>query len=198
MAINDMDALDRSDMERLMAGHDAALNDLMERHAPAVFNFLCRMLGNEAEAQDLAQDTFVRIYQARQRYQPERKFSTWLFTIAANLARDQFRARTRHPQTSLDEKPAGDGQTLGETLPADHASPAQELLAAERAEAVRAAVNGLPDDLREALILCEWEEFSMAEAANVLETTVKAIESRLYRSRQQLRERLARWGPNDQ
>lgn len=193
MAISETEASDRADMERLMAGHDAALNDLMERHAPVLFNFLCRMLGNEAEAEDLAQETFVRVFQARQSYQPERKFTTWLFTIAANLARSQLRSRARRPTTSLDEKPSGDGASLGETLPADQASPAQALLAEERAIAVRTAVNQLPEDLREAIVLCEWQEFSMAEAATVLSTTVKGVESRLYRARQQLRERLGKW-----
>jgi RNA polymerase sigma-70 factor (ECF subfamily) len=193
MAINETEASDRADMERLMAGHDAALNDLMERHAPVLFNFLCRMLGNEAEAEDLAQETFVRVFQARQSYQPERKFTTWLFTIAANLARSQLRSRARRPTTSLDEKPIGDGASLGELLPADQASPAQTLLAEERVMAVRTAVNQLPEDLREAIVLCEWQEFSMAEAAAVLSTTVKGVESRLYRARQQLRERLGKW-----
>ena len=62
------EALDRADMARLVGGHDAALNDLMDRHAPAVYRFLCRMLGNEDDANDLAQDTFVRVYRARESY----------------------------------------------------------------------------------------------------------------------------------
>jgi RNA polymerase sigma-70 factor (ECF subfamily) len=67
---------DRADMERLAAGHDAALNDLMERHATPVFHFLCRMVGNEDDANDLAQETFVRVFRARASFRPGKMFST--------------------------------------------------------------------------------------------------------------------------
>lgn len=89
MDTTETDALDRADMVRLSAGHDAALNDLMERHATPVFHFLCRMLGNEDDANDLAQETFARVFRARDTFRTDARFSTWLFTIAANLARNQ-------------------------------------------------------------------------------------------------------------
>jgi len=187
------DARDRADMERLAAGHDAALNDLMERHATPVFHFLCRMVGNEDDANDLAQETFVRVFRARMSFRIDEKFSTWLFTIAANLARNHFRWRARHPNVSLDTETGEKEQTLGSTLPANEQAPNEQALTAERARAVRAAVGKLPEDLREAIVLCEWEEYSVAEAAAILETTPKAVESRLYRARQILRERLKSW-----
>ncbi len=187
------DALDRTDMEKLQAGHDAALNDLMERHATPVFHFLCRMVGNEDDANDLAQETFVRVFKSCKSFRAEQKFSTWLFTIAANLARNHFRWRSRHPNLSLDAENAETEQSLGSTLPANSPAPNDEALAAERATAVRGAVKNLPEDLREAVVLCEWEEHSTAEAAAILETTPKAVESRLYRARQLLRERLKSW-----
>jgi len=193
MDTKDADAHDRADMERLIAGHDASLNDLMERHATPVFQFLCRMLGNEDDANDAAQETFVRVYRARASFHLDQKFSTWCYTIAANLARNQFRWRARHPIVSLDAESDGTGQSIGSVLPAKERPPSEQALAAERAAAVRAAVNRLPEDLREALVLCEWEELSMAEAAAILEATPKAIESRLYRARQILRERLKQW-----
>ena len=189
----DPSARDRADMERLIAGHDAALNDLMERHAKPVFHFLCRMLGNEDDANDLAQETFVRVFKSRGSFRAEQKFSTWLFTIAANLARNHFRWRTRHPNISLDAQNPETEQSLGSTLPANNPAPNEQALAAERAKAVRVAVGKLPEDLREAMVLCEWEERSVAEAAAILETTLKAVESRLYRARQILRERLKSW-----
>ena len=184
------DARDRADMERLAAGHDAALNDLMERHATPVFHFLCRMVGNEDDASDLAQETFVRVFRARASFRTNEKFSTWLFTIAANLARNHFRWRSRHPDVSLEIETGEAEQTLGSTLPANDPAPNEQALTTERAEVVRAAVGKLPEDLREAIVLCEWEELSVAEAAEILETTPKAVESRLYRARQILRERL--------
>ena len=193
MDSTETDAWDRADMARLAAGHDAALNDLMERHATPVFHFLCRMLGNEDDANDLAQETFARVFRARESFRPDARFSTWLFTIAANLARNQIRWRSRHPNVSLDAESDATDQPLSSTLPATGASPTEAALAAERAAAVRAAVLRLPEDLREAIVLCEWEEKSMAEAAAILETTPKAVESRLYRARQALREKLRKW-----
>jgi len=193
MERTDADARDRADMERLMAGQDTALNDLMERHATPVFHFLCRMVGNEDDANDLAQETFVRVFKSRGSFRMSEKFSTWLFTIAANLARNHFRWRSRHLNISLETENAETEQTLGSTLPSDNPAPNEQALATERAEAVRVAVGKLPEDLREAIVLCEWEELSMAEAATILETTPKAVESRLYRARQLLRERLKSW-----
>jgi len=189
----DADARDRADMEKLQAGHDSALNDLMERHATPVFHFLCRMVGNEDDANDLAQETFVRVFKSHASYRTEQRFSTWLFTIAANLARNHFRWRSRHPNISLDAENTETEQTLGITLPSNIASPKEAALAGERAAAVRSAVKNLPEDLREAIVLCEWEEHSVAEAATILETTPKAVESRLYRARGLLREQLKSW-----
>ena len=189
----DANARDRADMERLIAGRDAALNDLMERHATPVFHFLCRMVGNEDDANDLAQETFVRVFRARASFRTSEKFSTWLYTIAANLARNHFRWRSRHPNVSLDTETGETEQTFGSTLPANDPAPNEQALTAERAEAVRTAVSKLPEDLREAIVLCEWEERTVAEAAAILEATPKAVESRLYRARQILRERLKQW-----
>jgi RNA polymerase sigma-70 factor (ECF subfamily) len=193
MSITNTDAHDRADMEQLIAGHDTALNDLMERHAAPVFHFLCRMVGNEDDANDLAQETFVRVFRARTSFRTNEKFSTWLYTIAANLARNHFRWRSRHPNVSLETETGEAEQTLGSTLPANDPAPSEQALATERAAAVRTAVSHLPEDLREAIVLCEWEEYSVAEAAAILETTPKAVESRLYHARQILRERLKSW-----
>lgn len=189
----DSQARDQADMERLMAGHDTALNDLMERHDEQVFRFLCRMVGNEDDARDLAQETFARVFRARTQFRLGDKFSTWLYAIAANLARNHFRWRARHPNISLDAASDESGNTLGSGLPAHETPPNEQTLAAERASVVRAEVLRLPEDLREAIVLCEWEEKSMAEAAAILETTSKAVDSRLYRARKILRERLQGW-----
>ena len=189
----DADALDGADMEKLQAGHDAALNDLMTRHATSIFQFLCRMTGNEEDAHDLAQETFVRVFKSKASYRSGQKFSTWLYAIAANLARNHFRWRKRHPNVSLDAENPETEQTLGGTLPANSPSPHEAALASERARAVRVAVNNLPEAMREALVLCEWEECSLAEAATILETTPKAIESLRYRARHILRDKLKNW-----
>ena len=84
-------------------------------------------------------------------------------------------------------------QTFRDKLPAGDPAPNEQTLAAERAAAVRAAVAGLPEDLRAAIVLCEWEERAVSEAATILRATPKAVESRLYRARRMLRERLKQW-----
>jgi len=191
--LTEADARDRADMEKLQSGHAAALDDLMARHAAPIFHFLCRMLGNEEDANDLAQETFVRVFKSADQFCADQKFSTWLFTIAANLARNHFRWRSRHPNISLDAENPETEQSIGATLPANAPSPNESALATERAAAVRHAVQKLPEDLRAAIVLCEWEERSVAEAAIILEATPKAVESRLYRARGLLRERLKNW-----
>src|SRR5512137_3195644 len=123
MDTTDASALDGADMQRLAGGHDAALNDLMARHAQPVFQFLCRMLGNEDDANDLAQETFVRVYQHRGRFRPGARFSTWLYTIAANLARNHRRWLARHPNVSLDAESEPTGQRVGDALAASGPGP---------------------------------------------------------------------------
>lgn len=193
MENTDPNARDRADMERLIAGHDAALNDLMNRHSGAVFRFLCGMVGNEEDANDLAQETFVRVFRARANFRLNEKFSTWLYSIAGNLARNHFRWRARHPNISLETASDEPDHTLENVLPAREPSPGELTAVAERAAIVRSEVSRLPEDLREAIVLCEWEERSVAEAATILETTSKGVESRLYRARKILRERLKDW-----
>ncbi len=189
----DSDTLDRMDMASLKRGHAAALNSLMERHASSVYYFLFRMLSNEEDANDIAQETFIRVYQSCQSFDTSQKLTTWLFTIAANLARNHIRWRTRHSNVSLDKEGESDEQSLLETLPSSMATPHQEAVSAERVAAVRSAVQSLPEEMREAIMLCEWEDLAVAEAATVLNTTPKAVESRLYRARKLLSEKLKRW-----
>lgn len=177
-------------MERLAAGHEAALNELMERHAPKLFNYLIRCLQSEDDAADAAQEAFVRVYQNRTKFDSRQKFSTWLYAIASNLVKDRYRWRSRHPQVSLD---AGNDTTetgFHEIMADEDPSPDESLHASERAEAVRKAVMELPEELRTPLILSEYEELSHGEIGAVLNCSAKAVETRIYRARKQLRARL--------
>jgi len=188
---SDADALDRADMERLAAGHDAALNELMERHTGKLFNYLIRCLQNEEDAADVAQKTFVRVYQNRVRFDSQQKFSTWLYAIATNLVKDRYRWRSRHPQVPLDAGNETMETGFHETMPGETPSPGESLEASERAEAVCRAIAALPDELRVPLILAEYEERSQAEISEILGCTAKAVETRVYRARQRLRVSLA-------
>src|SRR5271168_2106415 len=126
MSSTEADALDRVDMEKLQAGHAAALNDLMARHATPIFHFLCRLTGNEDDANDLSQETFVRVFKSKDTYRSEHRFSTWLYAIAANLARNHFRWRSRHPGVSLETENPETGQSLASTLPSNSPRPSDE------------------------------------------------------------------------
>ena len=181
---------DAADMERLAAGHDTALNGLMERHGERLFHYLVRLLQSENDAADAAQESFVRVYQHRSRFDTRQKFSTWLYAIASNIARDRLRWRSRHPQVSLDAQLEESGRRVMDNLPDQNPSPRQTLEASERASAVRAAVAALPEDLRLPLVLAEYEGRAQAEIAAILDCSTKAVEMRIYRARKQLREQL--------
>lgn len=188
---SDRDALDAQDMVRLAGGHDAALNELMVRHARRLFHYLVRSLGDEADAADLAQEAFVKVYQHRSRFNPRQRFSTWLYAIASNLVRSRYRWRARHPQVSWVASNCETGKDPATSLADAATTPSESLEAAERARTVRSAVAALPEELRLPLVLAEYEEKSQAEIAEILGCTVKAVETRIYRARKQLRSTLA-------
>src|SRR5712671_3996589 len=119
------DALDRADMADLASGDDSALNRLMERHSEKPFNYLLRLLQNETEASDTAQEAFVKVYQSRSKFKQQSKVSTWLYAIATNLARDRLRWRARHPQVSLHSKDHEEHGGLEHTLAEHRPTPSE-------------------------------------------------------------------------
>ena len=181
------DEQDARDMARLAGGHEPALKELMERHAERLFHYLIRSLQDENDAADLAQETFVKVYQNRSKFDTNQKFSTWLYAIASNLVRDRYRWRSRHPQVSLDAENEQTSANLKDNLPALGHTPDQSLQTEERAAAVRTAIATLPEELRQPLILAIYQELPQAEIAVILKCSVKAVETRIYRARQQLR-----------
>jgi RNA polymerase sigma-70 factor (ECF subfamily) len=166
-------------MKRLADGDDLALNGIMHRWKDKVAAFLYRMTGSAEAAADLAQETFVRLYQSRARYQHTAAFPTYLFRIASNLGRNHARWRTRHPTVSIEQ------------LPGHDASPDEAAQQQETALRIEKAIASLPVDLREALHLFTYQEMSQHEIAQALGCTIKAVETRIYRARQMLKELLA-------
>ncbi|MFA5057340.1 MAG: sigma-70 family RNA polymerase sigma factor [Opitutaceae bacterium] len=181
---------DEALMRALAGGDDLALNPLMDRWQAPLRGFLYRYTQNEHDALDLAQETFVRVYQHRARFRADARFSTWMFQIALNLARSRARWQKRHPTDSLDLEPENQESRLELS---DEATPAADALRAEKIAVVRNAIAVLPPDLRAAVILSEYEEKSHAEIAVIARTTPKAVETRLYRARQQLRKALEKY-----
>jgi RNA polymerase sigma-70 factor (ECF subfamily) len=180
-------------MLRLKNGDDLALNKLMQRWQSPLVAFILRYTGNEQDALDLAQETFVRVYESRHRFQPQAKFSTWLFTIGTNLARNLARWRERHPDVALDVAPDIDRPTLGETLAAPGDTPADSAERNDLAGAVREHIHNLPHDLKTVILLYEYQGLSYDAIATTLGCTPKAVEMRLARARHLLRDSLARW-----
>ena len=191
--MTDSHEADAAAMVRLRDGDDLVLNELMARWRQPLANYLARFCGNEATALDLAQETFVRVYESRARYDARGKFATWLYTIAGNLARNAHRWQQRHPTASLDAPTDENGGTLATHLADAAPAPDAKAEARERASAVRAAISELPEDQRTVVLMSEYEDLPHADVAAVLGCTAKAVETRLYRARQTLREKLSRW-----
>ncbi|MCB1096678.1 MAG: sigma-70 family RNA polymerase sigma factor [Verrucomicrobiae bacterium] len=185
---SDMEATDTELMTRLAAGDDLALNALMARWRDRVAAFLYRMTRHSDTAADLAQETFVKLYQARNRYRPEGKFSTYLFAIAANLGRNHARWKRRHPTVSLDDD--SDSKSLLAEAVNPGQTPEEAATSAEGLRAVHSAFQALPDDLRVTMSLFIYEGMSYAEIASIVGCSPKAAETRIYRARQFLKEKL--------
>lgn len=181
---------DVSLMLRLADGEDLALNEIITRWKDRVASFLIRMVGDHATAMDLTQETFVKLYTSRRRYQPTAAFSTYLFHIAANLARTQARWRKRHPTVPMEDDSGELRHDPSDTdlLPDESAS------LHEKTEVVNRAIAALPEDQREALLLFTVEGLSQGEVAKALRCSPKAVEVRVYRARLALREALVRAG----
>jgi RNA polymerase sigma-70 factor (ECF subfamily) len=169
---------------RIKRGDTDALSTLVERHHGPLVGFLYRMSGGDrALAEDLVQEAFLRVLRAIARYEYPRPFKSWLYAIAANLARDHFkRADTRRTEAVPDE-------ALGQVAD-EAASPEGRVIAGDEAEHVAAAVAALPDHQRAAVILRYYQGLSLAEIADMLDVPVGTIKSRLSLGLRRLRARL--------
>src|SRR5580700_3449585 len=174
---------DHSCMVRLIAGDDLALNELMERWQKPLHSFILRYVGNYADSIELAQETFVRVYQNRSRFNFKSKFSTWLLAIATNLCRHHARWRIRHPTISLDDTANAD-EVSEETLSISaEETPSALAERSELATLVQEEIKKLPHDLKTIILLFEYDNLSYDEIGAILGRTPKAVETRLYRVR---------------
>lgn len=176
---------DAHDMARLAAGEDLALNAIMERWSGRIHAFLRRMTRDHESAEDLAQEVFVRLYRSRESYRPSAPFSAYLFRIASNLARNHARWRTRHPSVALEDAPAE-----RQDPPSGAPGPDAQAAGAEHLRLVERSIGALPADLREAMLLFTHHDMGYADIARVMQCTVKAVETRIYRARQMLKDAL--------
>jgi RNA polymerase sigma-70 factor, ECF subfamily len=176
-------------MRRVRDGDDLAFKELVELHEGAVIGTCARMLGNLNEAEDVAQQVFLRVWKAAPRYEPTARFTTWLYTIVRNLVFNESRRRMRRPTVSLDAPFPGDNaEGATRDIPDPRAQPAdQAALQAELEDAIDHALAALPEQQRLAVALRKYQDLPYEEIAEVLGTTVPAVKSLLFRARTQLR-----------
>ena len=174
-------------MELVAAGDTEAFERLIERHQTLVSGTVGRMLGDNSEVEDIAQQVFVRVWKSARRYVPRAKFTTWLLKITRNLVFNELRRRKRHLLTPWQGAPEGEEMQLRDERAQ---TPDASLLEAELQRAIESAIQQLPETQRMAVVLRRYEELSYEEIANVLDQTVPGVKSLLFRARTELRERL--------
>ena len=171
-------------MAEVARGDTVAFERLVERHQALVIGTVGRMLGSNSDVEDVAQQVFVRVWKSAPRYRPTAKFTTWLLTITRNLVFNEIRRRKRHPADTLDVHEGEEALAL--TDPARHV-PDEELLQAEMQSAIETAIGRLPEKQRMAVVLRRYEGKSYEEIGEVLDLTVAAVKSLLFRARTELR-----------
>ena len=166
-------------------GNQGALAVLFERHNQGVFNFACRMLGNRADAEDTASEVFSRLCTSQGKYSPNAAFKTWLYTIARNMCLDKIRNRTKSGSLWVKKQETDTYEQID--IPSQQDGPAHNLEKKEIAQHIKAAIEQLPSDQREAIILREYEELSYDEIANILGCSLANVKVLIYRARTQLK-----------
>ena len=175
-------------MLRVREGDEAAFREIVEATEDRLYGTIAKMLGGVEGAEDLAQRVYLRIWQARGRYEQRSKFSTWMFSIMHRLVLNERRGRAR--RSVVFRAPRAD-ETPRDPVTRD--LPSGEASAAELAAEIDAALAALPDDQRTAMVLRRYDEMPYEEIAEVIGTTVSAVKSLLFRARETLRLKLKEW-----
>ena len=175
-------------MLRAREDDETAFRELVEATEDRIYGTIVKMLGGLEGAEDLAQKVYLRIWQARKRYEPTAKFSTWMFSITRRLVLNERRGRGRRSAVFYDPRP----EEKPHEIVSVH-SPAADAAAGELARAIDEALDDLPEEQRTALVLRRYEEMPYEEIAMVLDTTVPAVKSLLFRARETLRGKLKAW-----
>lgn len=177
-------------MLKVKGGDMEAFESLVEIHQGAVIGTVAKMLGGASEAEDISQQVFVRIWKSASRYEPQAKFTTWMFTITRNLVFNEVRRRKRKPTVSVEEREEEHHQVVEDV---HTSSPDADVVHAELEKAVDEAIQSLPEKQRMAVVLRRYEELPYDEIGKVLSMSVPAVKSLLFRARSQLKETLQRY-----
>jgi len=181
------DAEDVRLMRLVSHGNTAAFEELIERHQTLVAGTVARMLGSNSDVEDIAQQVFIRVWKSATRYVPRAKFTTWLLKITRNLVFNELRRTKRHAHTPIQIDPQAAEMPLKDEA---GQAPDASLLERELEGAIEQAITALPDTQRMALVLRRYEELSYEQIAEVLDLSVPAVKSVLFRARTELRARL--------
>jgi len=188
----------RSDVQLMLdvkAGDEQSFGLLLQRYRTPLVNFLYRMVRSREQAEDLAQEVFIRVYRAREEYVPSAKFTTWLFRIATNLALNSLRDhRHQKLEISMDAPVTADAEG-GDEKPFEvadkHPTIEQEMVEEDRKKMIRHAIEKLPEKQRAAVLLHKYQELDYAEIAKILSVSESALKSLLFRAYETLRVELA-------
>lgn len=176
----------------------AGFETIVRRHKNAIMSYLYRFVGDWRTAEDLAQEAFLRVFRKLADYQPGAKFTTWLYTIASNLAKDEFKRRVRHPAQSMDWQ-GGTGADTTRNVPTliSEATPAPEerLEQDETRRQIAAALDGLKEEDREIIVLKDVQGLAYEEIAEILKLPVGTVKSRLSRARLAFKDEWKRHAP---
>lgn len=180
-------------MARVGQGDVDAFQSLVEVHQHAVVGTISRMLGTPWEAEDLAQQVFLRVWKSAPRYQPNAQFTTWLFTIVRNLVYNETRRRRRKPTVSIEERVENGYQISADThsfFP-DSMLPDEQALQTELEEAVEKAIQRLPEKQKAALVLRRHRELPYAEIAKIMSVSEPAVKALIFKARARIRTSLS-------
>jgi RNA polymerase sigma-70 factor (ECF subfamily) len=184
------DAEDVRLMRLVSRGDTAAFEELIERHQALVAGTVAHMLGSNSDVEDIAQQVFIRVWKSARRYVPRAKFTTWLLKITRNLVFNELRRTKRRAQVPLQSEPGVENPPLKDEA---NLAPDASLLESELRQTIEDAILQLPETQRMALVLRRYEQLSYEQIAEVLDLSVPAVKSVLFRARTELRARLSKY-----
>ena len=185
---SDMELDDDQIIERTLAGETDAFSLLVQRWERPIYGLSLRMLGRDEDARDVCQETFLAAFRNLRKFRGEAKFSSWLYRIALNACHSRLRRNGTAAEQSIDEED-DNGRTL-ELAAVETESLTERLHRDQRATMVRRALQALPTEMRQVIVMKEYEELTFAEIAEILQIPVSTVKSRLYTGLQQMRLRL--------
>jgi RNA polymerase sigma-70 factor, ECF subfamily len=183
---------DRELVAAILDGEQHLFETLVQRYEKRIINYVYRMIRRYEDAHDLAQEIFIKVYMALDRYDPTFQFSTWIFRIAQNTAIDQIRKKNL-PEESLTREDRGGGEDREMEIAADVVSPYRAAFNVEMAAAIESAVGELPEDYRELIELRHFAELSYDEIAEITRLPLGTVKNKLFRARNMLKEQLGEY-----